>query len=601
MERWKIQTSGKVEFRPFQEAAADFPQVPAEEFRKAVYLFEAGSISSGAEAVFRIQAYGSAPWFLRAYRFLPGFRAVSDFFYSLIASNRVFFSRVTRLLWGRDPRPDSYFCSRKLFFKSLALIYISAFASLWPQIPGLFGERGILPVGHYLQAVSAYFSGSAQRFYAVPSLAWLNPSAVFLQGICVAGVFFALLILAGRAVRLSSFALWLLYLSLVVVGQDFLSFQWDILLLETGLLAVFFAPLSKGFSAKADWDSQSIPVSRFLLQFLLFKLMISSGIVKLASGDPVWRNLTALNYHYETQPLPGPLSWYAHQLPAWFDRVCAAVMFFIELAAPFFLFFPRRIRHFGVLLLAGLQILIFLTGNYCFFNLLALALCLTVVDDTVWRRGVKTESVRKTPIGMRLAILPVAVVFLAVSCKQVLRLAGVPMTGTISRVESSLRPFESLNSYGLFAVMTTRRPEIVVEGSLDGKEWKPYVFRFKPGDIQKRPGAVAPYQPRLDWQMWFAALGRGERNPWFIQFCMRLLQGVPEVSRLLASDPFAGKPPKYLRAAEYDYRFTSLKEKWRTGAWWKREYTGNYLPVMALNQGTASREIADNNQDSFKS
>ena len=312
-----------------------------------------------------------------------------------------------------------------------------------------------------------------------------------------------------------------------------------------------------------------------MLRWLLFRLMFSSGLVKLLSGDALWHNLTALTVHYETQPLPTWIGWYAHQLPAWFQKFSCGVMFVIELGLPWLIFGTRKLRYVAAGAFAAFMILIALTGNYCFFNLLALALCVTLLDDSVLRRVVP-KSLRGVPVPVSggfhryakgamngLFVLVVAVVML-VTVMQLLpaRRTGHHWPRQILRdyyeTYQAIAPFRTVNSYGLFAVMTPSRPEIIVEGSNDGVAWLPYEFKYKPGDLTRRPRFVEPFQPRLDWQMWFAALGNYEQNDWFIAFCAKLLKGAPEVLALLAKNPFPSAPPRYIRAMLYDYRFTNF-------------------------------------------
>jgi uncharacterized membrane protein YphA (DoxX/SURF4 family) len=370
-----------------------------------------------------------------------------------------------------------------------------------------------------------------------------------------------------------------------VIGQDFLSFQWDILLLETGFLAIFFAPWQLRGSSIRREPSRAI---LWLLRILLFRLMFSSGVVKLTSGDPTWRSLRALDYHYQTQPLPTPLAWLMQQLPHGFQTLSVLVMFGIELAVPFFLFAPRRVRLWAAGLIAFLQALILLTGNYAFFNLLALALCLVCLDDAFlhrfFPRRAPPERILREPRLKRAVVAVLFVVILFAGAEQAAGVLG--FWGTLPRaamqIFGGLGRFYIVNSYGLFAVMTTTRYEIIVEGSNDGQTWLPYEFKYKPGDIKRRPPIVEPHQPRLDWQMWFAALGDYRDNPWFVNFMVRLLEGSPQVLALLAKNPFPGSPPRYIRAELYDYRFTDFAEWRATGAWWRREFVRLYFPVASL-------------------
>jgi len=300
-----------------------------------------------------------------------------------------------------------------------------------------------------------------------------------------------------------------------------------------------------------------------------------STLMKILSGDPVWRNLTALQYHYFTQPLPTPIAWYMQQLPAWAQKASVVFTFLVELAVPFLIFAPRRFRRLAACLIIALQLLILLTGNYTFFNWLTIALCIFLFPEL---------PARAAPSGSRLhraVTLALMIFVLVTSGLQLLQAAGV----SVSPGEAYLRwisPLRLVNSYGLFAVMTTERDEIIVEGSNDGANWQPYEFRYKPGDVMRAPPWVAPYQPRLDWQMWFAALGTADENRWFYNFAARLLQGSQPVLALLAKNPFPAGPPRYLRAETYTYRFTDFAERRRTGAWWHRERKGVYLPAISL-------------------
>jgi hypothetical protein len=402
-------------------------------------------------------------------------------------------------------------------------------------------------------------------------------------------------LIAGLAPPICLGGLWLLYLSLATVGQVFLGYQWDNLLLEVGLLAIFFAPCQ--ILPRPAREKPPSRAALWLLRLLLFKLMFLSGVVKLASGDPLWRNLTALTRHYETQPLANPVAWYFHQLPAWFQQTSCALMFAVELAAPFLLFAPRRARMLAGIAIAVLQGLILLTGNYTFFNWLTLLLCVLTWDDFSWNAllpGKLTQLYRQTSAIMvedrgmlRWANVPVALAVLLVGSISLVQtispFGGLPFwCAPAVGAYRWIAPLRSINSYGLFAVMTPDRPEIIVEGSNDGSEWKEYSFPHKPGALDRPPTFIAPLQPRLDWQMWFAALGDARGNPWFVNFCVRLLQGSPDVLALLDTDPFPGSPPKYVRARLYNYNFTTWSERQRNGHWWKREFKGEYLPPISL-------------------
>jgi hypothetical protein len=311
--------------------------------------------------------------------------------------------------------------------------------------------------------------------------------------------------------------------------------------------------------------------------------MLESGIVKLASGDHTWSALTALDYHFETQPLPIWTSWYAHQLPEWLLCIATFVMFLVELIAPFLIVAPRRWRHGGAWALIALQVLILVTGNYAFFNFLTIALCLLLFEDgawpTRWPRGSEEISIgaawiQWTQLTRWLIGAGISLVVIVTVQSFVSRLRQVPGWPD---------PFMSFNAYGLFAVMTTSRHEIMIEGSNDGNQWREYEFRWKPGDLNERPHLVAPHQPRLDWQMWFASLSNVQNQPWFVYFLTRLLEGSPAVTGMLRTNPFPDHPPRYLRAIVYDYHFTRHSDG--HPGWWKREPLGLYCPPITLENG----------------
>ncbi len=498
--------------------------------------------------------------------------------------------------------PATYRIAARVFLRLLGAIYAVAFASLWPQVRGLIGAQGILPAGEYLARATEVLGAGPERLWRLPTLLWVRSDDLALQAVCALGIVGALLVCCGVMQRIALLALWVLYLSLVVVGQDFLSFQWDNLLLEAGLLALLLAPSGRS-TASGTWPPGW---SIFLLHWLLFRLTFSSGFVKLASGDPSWRDLTALRYHYETQPLPTWISWYAHQLPGWFQSLSAVVMFAVELGVPFLIFGSRRLRRAAAAVLVGLQVLIGLTGNYAFFNLLTIALCVTLLDDDVWpprfstrfdgssenfngpsRKGDRDLRVEHSGRGLRglrrnLFLLPATALLLGLSVLQMTVTLGWARTLPPALLQPLrwARPLRSVNGYGLFAVMTTSRPEIVVEGSRDGRTWVPYRFRWKPGPLEGRPRFVEPHQPRLDWQMWFAALAGPGRTPWFERFGERLLEGSPAVAGLLAESPFPEGPPRFVRAELYDYRFTDPATRRATGRWWRRERLASYGSVL---------------------
>ncbi len=597
IERWREITAGEVDYTTYQEAAHRFPEIPLEQFQRAVAFIEPdGQTFFGAEAVYRSLRYqGSRKWLAWSYDWVPGFAAISETAYNFIARHRGLGSSITRLLWGKDVRPPTYFWARRWFLRALGLIYLIAFVSFWVQVDGLVGSNGISPVNQFLPTVREQLGQGA--YSLLPTLCWFNADNAFLHFLCGGGVVLSLFLIFGIAPAISLFALFAFYLSLTIAGQVFLSFQWDILLLETGFLSIFLAPWQL-------WQKrgQEPPVSRaalFLLKLLLFKLMVMSGVVKLTSGDDCWWNLTALDYHYWSQPLPTIFGWWADQHPEWFKHFSVGFCMAVEIIAPFFIWAPRRPRLIAAGLMIFLQLVIALTGNYCFFNLLTLALCLLLIDDAIWRRNVRQDNraVRAYSSGapsdralpsrlLMYGAIIVIIVSLPINAWLVFTAfkPDAEWPRRLAFAYEHLEPFRIVNGYGLFRVMTKDRREIVIEGSADGIDWLPYEFKWKPGNVMRAPGWCAPHQPRLDWQMWFAALGTPEQNPWFIRLAICLLEGKPDVIRLFAHDPFPNQPPRYVRAILYRYRFTTAKEHRQTGAWWKSQELREYLPAVSLEQ-----------------
>ena len=591
IERWKLRTGDRVDYAASQEVAAQFPEISADKFAESVVFIETdGSAYDRAEAVFRSL---DRQWMYR----LPGVRPVSERVYGFIARHR-------RLASALTPAIETNLLSRWIFLRALGVIWLIAFVSLWTQIDGLVGSNGILPATRLMnQAEAGLDHNGFGMYWLLPTLCWFNSSDAMLHFLCWGGVVLSLLVIAGVATAPALFGCWLFYLSLSVVCDVFLGYQWDALLLEVGLLAIFFAPWQ--LTPRLSRQSPPPRLALWLLRWLLFRLMFSAGVVKLASNDPAWWNLTALTIHYETQPLPTWIGWYAHQLPMWLQKFSCGAMFAIELAVPFLIFGSRRLRLIAAGAFTFLMVLIGLTGNYCFFNLLAVALCVLLVDDatiaavgrgaltaplTFLRRaeGSPPYRVAWRDRVRRWILLPVATVIALITITQLSLTCRLrvhwPKWWIRAYMHSfqSLHPFRSINSYGLFAVMTTTRSEIIIEGSEDGVEWRAYEFKYKPGDLRGRPRFVEPHQPRVDWQMWFAALGSYQSNPWFLEMCGHLLRGTPQVTKLLAGNPFPNVPPRYLRATVYEYHFTDFATRRATGQWWRRESKGLYCPMLSL-------------------
>ncbi|XP_027024758.2 lipase maturation factor 2a [Tachysurus fulvidraco] len=587
-----------------------------------------------------------------------------------------------------------------VFLWSLSALYMFAFASLYVQIPGLYGNDGILPARWMLRLVG---KSVWERLRDTPTLLWFGPQLGLdtqhcMELLSLNGTILSLVAMTVPALRDCRlyFILWVLYLSLYQVGQVFLYFQWDNLLLEVGFLAVLIAPMRMPWGYRVSFHDG---VTFWLLRWLLFRLMFASGIVKLTSRCPTWWGLTALTYHYETQCIPMPLAWFAHQLPVWFQKLSVVATFVIEIAVPFLFFSPiRRHRLFSFYTQVLLQVLIILTGNYNFFNLLTVALCFSLLDDEhvgLWlrrhTRQNETNSLRAAlawvcvvvEVGVYALLSYYTVLFFdlkvdwdkkSVSSKTaftyyefnsmlkavmvpsvwigVLSLTweiitamfrsacvrgvfrrlwstmqwGVFSAAAVSMFTISLVPYtyieyeansnlwpgvrrvfdltdryQLVNSYGLFRRMTGvgGRPEVVMEGSMDGRNWVEINFMYKPGNVSTAPPVVIPHQPRLDWQMWFAALGPHTQSPWFSSLVRRLLQGKSDVIKLIQTDetryPFIKQPPVYIRAHRYKYWFTEPKEDGSLPQrWWRRIYVEEFYPPVRLGDALLEDVLTQN-------
>jgi hypothetical protein len=514
---------------------------------------------------------------------------------------------------ARRLRPPATFArGTGLFLRALAIVHAIAFASFWSQSAGLVGPHGLLPAVRFFAEARRQLGASA--YWEAPSLCWIFGAGSFLPAACASGLTLSALLFCGIAPALCLALLWALYLSLCCAGQIFYDFQWDALLLEATLIGVFLAPWT--WRSRLD-EVDPPPLARWLGWWLLFRLMVLSGLVKLASGDPTWRHLSALGFHFETQPLPTPVAWYAHHLAPGWQRLACALLFALELAVPWALWAPRTWRHSAALALIGLQGLIALTGNYTYFNLLAAALCLPCLDDAWWGRRGRGGRASPSPADSPPTRSPLpssslsaaasgdpglprrgegtkgppprllrGFVYFAVLCTALEGLAdfipAVADTPAVGMLAGAVAPFRSLNNYGLFAVMTTERPQLVIEGSDDGHDWREYALPQQPGELHRRPEFVAPAQPRLDWQLWFAALAPPANNPWVETLGVELLRGNPQVLGLFSGNPFPLHPPRYLRVVRYQYHFTDAAERARTGNWWRRTPEDLYLKPIAL-------------------
>lgn len=462
---------------------------------------------------------------------------------------------------------SSYTAAIWLLPRLLGAIYFFAFGALLFQIRGLIGRNGILPIQQFLDFLKVRYQDT--RFQICPSLFWINCSDRALMTVTITGTVLSVLLMCGVYPSLLLFLLYVLYLSIVSTGQEFLGFGWEGYLLEITINA-FVISLSPVPNLMA-WISINLLLARFHFQ---------AGTVKLQSRDRSWRDLTAIAYHYLTQPLPNTQAWYFHKLPMWFQKLSVLVAFFVEIVLPFGIFLGQDIRLFIFAAFFGLQWVIWFTGNFSFLNHLTGVFCVILLNNAVLEPifGVHPAEAAspvidavQTLLGTLLVVLQLARLFHHYVSPQY-----------FGRLLAFLAPYEIANRFGIFAVMTTKRYEIVIEGSDDGKEWKEYTFRYKPSELDRRPRRISPYQPRIDWQAWFLPFTSYEQERWFQSFLFEILKGNQTVLALLRDNPFPEKPPKYIHALTYDYEFTDWKTKRETGNWWKRRLIGSYSPTLYL-------------------
>jgi hypothetical protein len=520
-----------------------------------------------------------------------------------------------RWLFDAQAGPRNRFVPRWIFLRALAAIYFSAFFSLLFQIEGLNGSRGILPTDRFLAAVRG--GTGLLRFWYAPSLFWISAGSHTMMVVVWLGLIASVAAFCNAWPRLSFFVCFVCFLSFVTTAQAFSSYQSDGMLLEAGFLALFFTP--RGFLP--GWGTASPPsrASLFLLQWEWFRIYFESGLVKLLSGDVEWRNFTAMDEYYQNGPLPTWIGWYVEHLPHRFHAATVAGTLAMELAVVWMMFLPRRARLICFCIVTPWEIGVILTANYTFLNYLVLALGFLLLDDSsvrwlltqrlrvtlpepllqndtpqnevplsIFRSSSEIEELKPVTVGGVAGYWKTACVWTTAAT-----LTWIAYATTAEMVQMpwpdlplpsapvvALEPFRIANQYGLFAIMTRGRYEIEFQGSNDGQNWTPYLFRYKPQVLDEAPRIYAPYQPRFEWNLWFASLGEWEQNDLVPLTEERLLENDPDVLALFRENPFGQAPPRYVRAVLWQYWFTSMDEKRRTGNWWRRNLLGLYAPVL---------------------
>ena len=496
-----------------------------------------------------------------------------------------------RWLFGSQPGASGRLLPRWLFLRTLGLIYFSAFFSLAFQIRGLMGPDGILSARQYLQAVAQAFGHTSRLWYA-PTLLWFSSSSAMLMALCWVGIGASLLLVLNLWARGMLVICFACFLSFVSAAQDFSGYQSDGMLLEAGFIALFFAP--PGLRPGLGRSHPPSRASLFLLQWEWFRIYFESGVVKIASGDPQWRHFTAMDEYYQNGPLPTWIGWYVQQLPHWFHAGTVYATLAMELGLVWMMFLPRRWRIVLFFIVTPWQIGVILTANYTFLNYLVLSLGVLLLDDrfvarfTAFFIGRHSEPAAAAPTQESRKVYDVVKLYVAsVMLSWIFYATTLPLLWMFTTAiplpitpVTALEPFRIANRYGLFAVMTRGRYEIEFQGSQDGQNWTPYPFRYKPQDVKTPPGIYAPYQPRFDWNLWFASLGLWRDYPIVANAEVRLLSNDKDVLTLFAGNPFPQQPPQQIRAVLWQYWFTGMAEKRATRNWWRRQLLGLYAPVL---------------------
>ena len=479
---------------------------------------------------------------------------------------------------------DNYWLTRFVMLRLLGCVYAVAFLVAVKQILPLIGSHGLLPVDLFLNQVRVGLGSTTAGFLRLPSLFWFGHSDAVLQLAAWAGLGLSSVVVAGYANAVIMTILWLLYMSFVHVGQDWYGYGWEIQLLETGFLAIFLCPLSDGrpFSGRAP-----PVVVLWLFRWLIFRIMIGAALIKLR-GDSCWRDLTALYYHFETQPIPGPLSRSIHFLPHWMLKGGVLFNFLAELVAPWFAFYPRMARRIAGVILVLFQFSLILSGNLSFLNWLTVVPALACFDDGFWAKlfprrlandAAKAGAGNIFSLPSQRTAWALAALVGVLSIQPVLNLVSPRQV-----MNTSFIPLDLVNTYGAFGSIGRERLNIVFQGtdaepSDNQTVWKDYLYRALPVALNRRPRQIAPYQPHLDWQMWFAAMSTPADYPWTLNLVWKLLHNDPDVLNLFAENPFPRKPPRYIRAELYRYQFAPPGNP--EGNWWKREALGQWLPPLS--------------------
>lgn len=556
----------EVVIRPYQELKGNFFEKTSDDFSYAIHLYDEdhacwySGFSAIAFYLFHSSFRTHRIWWI-ACRFFPGFRVVSECLYRFFAARRRLLSRLTRYVFSKHLYVSHYDLVIKWILYGVVLTYVISFLSLAYQYPELYSDQGIY---------------SLKRYHQYGLFTWLKSS--YLPYLFIIAFITLALLLIGYMNSFLLLLLWGLYWVLTQLGAVFLAYQWDSLLLEVGFLAML-----SGYVLKKTARRSFLLIIAY--RFLLFRLVFFSGLVKIMSGDERWRSALALTVHYETQPIPNALSWFMHQLPTKLHYIMGVTVLVIELIIPWLIFLTKPMRRFAFFMLNAFFLGIMLTGNYGFFLFLSMVLTLSLLDDddilAVCRRVNYLPSYHISLFQCVYHRYVVPCLAMVLVCSGLLLEYQRWFQNRETDWLSSLKRYRILSSYGLFAVMTSERYELILMGSRDNKNWYPYVFNWKVQSTQTLPDSLGFFLPRVAWQMWFASLGRYESNQsWLDPILLGIFEKNEAILGLFSHNPFPNSPPYYLKIDRYNYRYTNIEEKMRTGYYWTREKLDVYLPVI---------------------
>ena len=507
--------------------------------------------------------------------------------------------KIWSFLNSQSHNKNDYWLTRFVFLRFLGLVYFIAFLTTANHIVPLIGKNGLTPADNYLNFIEQNSESKFNSFLSLPTIFHFYFSDSFLRIVAWTGVLLSLIVLFGYANIPVMFLLWFFYMSIVHIGQRWYAFGWEIQLLETGFLGLLMVPL---------WEARPFPKLPtplpiiWLLRWLAFRIYLGAGLIKVR-GDPCWKDLTCMHYHYETQPVPGTFSRFFHFLPGWFHKFEVAGNHLVELVAPLFIFTGKHLRHIAGIILILFQVYLIFSGNLSFLNWLTIVPAIALFDDSFLRKILPrhlSEKAKDASSKAKISNARIIVTWIAFVIMLILSFAVVQnLFSSYQVMNTSFNQLHLVNTYGAFGSITKVRNELIIMGTSDeiindDTEWKEYEFKVKPGDVNRTLPWITPYHYRLDWVMWFAAFQNLEENPWLLNLAWKLLHNDKELLKIIKYNPFPDEPPKYIKIEFYNYKFSEDSE-----IIWERKYLGNWLPPLSKDDERLKSIIEANDWDVY--